>query len=153
MPILIRAPVTGREPEINPAEPMYALAEFYRALNSRDLDLMAQNWDESGEIVMNNPVGGILRGWLDIRAIYERIFASLARVHVELHDYTLQRHGEIFLAVGRERGYLVREAMRFDLAIRTSRIYRWRDERWRQIHHHGSFDDPVSLARYQLAVL
>jgi hypothetical protein len=32
-------------------------------------------------------------------------------------------------------------------------IFRWAEDRWRQIHYHGSIDDPDMLARYQQAVL
>src|SRR5581483_2146497 len=38
------------------------------------------------------------------------------------------------------------------LAIRTSRVFRKIDGRWRQVHHHGSMDDPKLLARYQALV-
>lgn len=43
--------------------------------------------------------------------------------------------------------------LRIELAIRTSRIYRKAGGRWRQIHHHGSVEDPDLLARYRAAVL
>ena len=38
----IQAAVTGREDPIDPREPADALAEFYRAFNSRDLALMTR---------------------------------------------------------------------------------------------------------------
>jgi ketosteroid isomerase-like protein len=145
-------PITGSDDRPDPTEPLGALTEFYRAFNTRDINLMERNWDVAGQIAMDNPVGGISRGWASIRAVYERIFGGDNRVTVEFHDYTLQHHGEVFLAVGRERGRLVRGDTVVDLAIRTSRIYRWTDGRWRQIHHHGSIDDPALLARYQQAV-
>jgi len=56
------------------------------------------------------------------------------------------------VAIGRERGELSRGADRLEVTIRTSRVYRWTDGRWRQIHHHGSIDDADLLARYQRAV-
>lgn len=142
-------PITGREAISDPREPLTALAEFYRAFNAGDLALMAQNWDSAGDVVMDNPLGGIMRGWPAIREVYVRIFDGPARVSVALHEATLQHHGEVFVAIGRERGELVRGGERFDLAIRTSRVYRWTDGRWRQIHHHGSMDDADLLARYQ----
>jgi len=36
---------------------------------------------------MDNPVGGIKRGRPAIRAVYENIFNSDARVKMELYDY------------------------------------------------------------------
>jgi hypothetical protein len=39
------------------------------------------------------------------------------------------------------------------LAIRTSRLFRRAPgDRWHQVHHHGSIDDPQLLADYQAAV-
>jgi ketosteroid isomerase-like protein len=148
----VQQPITGREPA-DPAMPLGALAEFYRAPNSRDLPLMERNWEQSPEAAMDNPLGGIKRGWPEIRAVYERIFSSPAQVHVEFGDYTLHVAGDVFWAVGRERGRFEREGKALDLAIRTSRLFR-RDAsgRWRQVHHHGSIEDPQLLAAYQQAV-
>lgn len=149
---VIAGPITGREEIGDRSQPLQALAEFYRAFNGRDLELMAANWDDSTDAAMDNPVGGIKRGWPEIRRVYERIFASGARVYVEFHDYTLHVHGDVFWAVGRERGRLERTGALLDLAIRTSRVFRRVDGRWRQIHHHGSIDDPQLLDAYQKAV-
>lgn len=146
-------PISGKENAFDPAQPLSALSQFYRALNSRDLALMEQNWDNSDAAAMDNPLGGISRGWPEIRSVYGRLFAGKSRYHFEFYDYTVQRHGEVFMAIGRERGYFAPPAASsFDLAIRTTRIFVWRDDRWRQIHHHGSIDDPEMLARYRQGV-
>ncbi|HEX5438625.1 MAG TPA: nuclear transport factor 2 family protein [Gemmatimonadaceae bacterium] len=149
---IVQEPITGDEEVSDPGQPPQALAEFYRAFNSGDLALMAQNWDDSDEAVMDNPVGGIKRGWPEIRRVYERIFNSGAKVSVEFHDYTLHIHGDVFWAIGRERGRLEANGVMLDLAIRTSRVFRRVGGRWRQVHHHGSIDDPQLLASYQKAV-
>lgn len=150
--ITIEDPITAREALGDVSEPAQALAQFYRAFNSRDLTLMAANWDNSEDSAMDNPLGGIKRGWPAIRSVYERLFNGAARVTVEFHDYTLHRSGDIFYAVGRERGVLETSAAKLDLAIRTSRVFRRIDGRWRQVHHHGSIDDPQLLDAYQRAV-
>jgi ketosteroid isomerase-like protein len=128
------------------------LAEFYDAFNSRDLEKMSNNWTQTDEIAMDNPVGGIKRGWIQIRAVYERIFNSPAKVYVEFYNYTIHEAGNIFYAVGRERGEFRTGETVIKLAIRTSRIYRLMTGQWRQVHHNGSIDDPDLLARYQSAV-
>ncbi len=144
--------ITGKEDRIDPSEPQGALAEFYRAFNNRDLVLMAQNWDDTAEASMDNPLGGIRRGWNEIRDVYERIFMGEARVQVEFHDFTLHRFGDAFLAVGRERGTLNSGDESLELKIRTSRFFVRRGTRWRQFHHHGSVEDPGLLAKYQALV-
>jgi ketosteroid isomerase-like protein len=147
----IETPITGRE-DGSGNESIAALAQFYRAFNSRDLALMAENWDASEDVAMDNPLGGIMRGWQNIRSVYERIFTGLARVRVEFHDYTVHVVGDVFYAVGRERGTFERNGEKLDLAIRTTRIFKRIGGRWRQVHHHGSIDDPDLLKTYQQAV-
>ena len=148
----IKTPITGREDPGTLGEPEQALVQFYRAFNDRDLGLMAENWQDSPEVAMDNPLGGIKRGWPEIRSVYERIFAGAARVQVEFHDYTLHVIGDVFFAVGRERGMFETDGTKLDLAIRTTRIFRRAGGRWRQVHHHGSIDNPDLLGAYQQAV-
>jgi ketosteroid isomerase-like protein len=114
--------------------------------------MMARNWAQADEAVMDNPVGGIKRGWEEIRTVYERIFSSPGQYWFEFYDYSYHEAGEIFYVVGRERGgYRAGEAM-LNMAIRTSRVFRRIEGEWRQVHHHGSIEDPKLLAAYQEAV-
>jgi hypothetical protein len=133
-------------------QPVQALAQFYHAFNTRDLTLMEMNWDNSDEASMDNPLGGITRGWLEIRQVYDRIFSSLATVWVEFYDYTLHSAGDVFWVFGRERGQLKIDGRTLDLAIRTSRLFRRSSEHWLQIHHQGSMESPALLDAYQQAV-
>ncbi|MDP2787537.1 MAG: nuclear transport factor 2 family protein [Pseudomonadota bacterium] len=55
----------------------------------------------------------------------------------------------VFYAVGHERGHITKDGERMELRIRTSRIYQFLQGQWRQVHHHGSIDNPELLARYQ----
>ena len=144
--------IDGDEAGLDPASPLAALSAFYRAFNTCDIEAMARNWHDDVDASMSNPLGGIARGWPAIRAVYRRIFEGPARVHVAFHDYTLHVAGDLFYAVGRERGSLEREGLRLEPAIRTSRLFRRIDGTWRQVHHHGSFDDPALLAASQEAV-
>lgn len=134
------------------SSPETALEQFYAAFNGRDLALMADNWAQSDEIALDNPLGGIRRGWAEIRPLYERVFSGPATVYVEFYDYTLHLGQEMFYAVGRERGYYRLDDTELALAIRTSRIFKKLEGKWRQVHHHGSIEDPELLARYQSAV-
>ena len=147
-----QTPITGNERKQGLPEPIKALSDFYDAFNHRDLAKMADNWAQTDEIAMDNPVGGIKRGWEEIKAMYERIFNGKAKVYVEFYDYTLHQQSEMFYAVGRERGeFRIGETV-VNLVIRTSRIFRLIDGQWRQVHHHGSIDVPELLARYQQEV-
>jgi len=144
-------PITGTEDIGDLSRPEQALAQFYKAFNSRDLKMLDDNFEKSEELVLDNPIGGIRRGSNQPHLVYERIFNSPADVKVEFTDYTIHRFGDVFWAVGRERGSFKVGDARRDLLIRTSRIYRKTDGRWRQIHHHGSIEDPQLLEVFQAA--
>lgn len=147
-----QTPVTGREERKGLPAPLRALSEFYDAFNSRNLEKMSQNWAQTENIAMDNPLGGIKRGWDEIKAVYERIFNGPARVYVEFYDYTIHETGEMFYAIGREWGEFRNGDTIVPLAIRTTRIFRMIEGRWQQVHHHGSIDDPELLSRYQSVV-
>lgn len=145
-------PITGAEYRPGVANARNALAQFYAAFNGRDMTLMAANWDKGNSVVMDNPLGGIARGWDAIQAIYERIFQGPVRVQVEFHDFTLHQVGQMAYAVGRERGTAERDGTALAISIRTTRIFRHSGIEWHQVHHHGSFDDPDMLRAYQQLV-
>ena len=149
----LQEPITGKEQQGDSSSPYHALVQFYRAFNSRDMLLMSANWMQSDEIAMDNPLGGIKRGWDEIKTVYQRIFNGRAEVYVEFYEYTIHETAEMFYAVGRERGYFRSGNEKISLAIRTSRIFRKTDGHWKQVHHHGSIEDAVLLAKYQEAVL
>jgi ketosteroid isomerase-like protein len=149
----VQTPITGSEPLGDLTSPLQALAQFYAAFNRRDLHAMSRNWLQSADVVMHNPLGDMTRGWPEIQALYERLFNGPAKVYVEFYDYTIHTTNDIFYAVGRERGAVQVGAEHIVLAIRTSRVFQRVGGSWKQVHHHGSIDDPELLKRYQAAVL
>lgn len=152
--LIIDTAITGSERiKTRISDPENALIDFYRAFNSADIDLMSDNWEKTDEASMSNPLGDVKRGWKSIREVYDRIFNGSAKVYVEFYNYTIHSTGEMFIAVGRERGYFQKGENKIDLSIRTSRTYRMKSGRWLQVHHHGSIDSPALLEKYQTAVL
>lgn len=146
--------ITGEEKyEVLVPTPRDALVEFYRAFNHGDLALMTDNWLQTEEASMSNPLGGVKRGWSEISQVYKNIFNGSAKVYVEYYDYSIHQTADMFVAVGKERGYFQKQETKIELTIRTSRIYRKQNKRWYQVHHHGSIDDPALLKQYQLAVV
>jgi hypothetical protein len=139
--ITTHTPITGQEAQIDPGEPRGALAEFYRTFKVRDLALMQQNWDSTGEASMDNPLGKIRRGGPRSVPPTSACLAALERSR-----WSSSTIGNGFLAVGRDRGQCRMDDVTLDLAIRTSRIFRRVGGRWRQLHHHVSTEDPDLLA-------
>lgn len=142
-------PITGNEKIAEIESPYSALVEFYRAFNNQDFEIMQHNWLQSDDASMSNPLGGVKRGWQEISTVYEKIFYGQANVYVEFYDYSIHETENMFVAVGRERGYLASNNEKINLAIRTSRSFIKDDRVWKQIHHHGSMDNPGLLSSYQ----
>jgi hypothetical protein len=149
----VQTRITGSETISDLSLPHRALSQFYKAFNGRDVPLMSQNWLQSPEIAMDNPLGGIKRGWEEIKPVYERIFQGPVKVYVEFYDYTIHVGNDIFYAVGRERGSLLMGDQELSLAIRTSRIFRRVGNLWKQVHHHGSIESSELLRKYQELIL
>ncbi len=144
--------VEAREPTLQAARA--ALECFYFAFNQRSLEAFEAVWAPGPLISLNNPLGGIMRGLDDIRALYQRIFASPAQVWVEFYDIVEYVSQDTVVFAGRERGEFTRDGRAIPLAIRTSRVFQYLGGElgWRQVHHHGSIDDSDALAQYQRAV-
>lgn len=132
-----------------------ALVEsFYYAFNQRDMDVFSKVWADHELVQLNNPLGGILRGYEPIAALYQRIFTGPASVWVELGDIVEFQTGAMVVFAGRETGQFTRGSTSVPLSIRTTRIVQWQSPEtgWRQTHHHGSIDDAKALAGYRNAV-
>ncbi|ROI13860.1 YybH family protein [Empedobacter falsenii] len=137
----------------NESAEIMALSKFYKAFNNQDMLLMEQSWLNAADISMDNPIGGIRRGWEEIGKGYDKIFKGKAKVYVEFYDFSIHKTSNMFFATGRERGYFKTDTIEIPLAIRTTRIFILVEGNWRQIHHHGSIDNPDLLKTYQEAIL
>lgn len=146
-------PITGSNAPVNHDTPLTALNTFYAAFNNQDFELIQSNWLQNDEASMSNPLGGIKRGWNEIKEVYEKIFNGPAKVYVEFYDYSIHETESMFVAVGRERGTLTINDKTMELAIRTSRTYVKDNNTWKQIHHHGSMETPAMLQNYQSILL
>ena len=78
-----------------------ALIDFYRAFNASDLKALGANWADGEAPSMNNPIGGIRRGWPAIREGYAKLFSGPATVRVAFRDFSVQGNNDYHLYVGR----------------------------------------------------
>jgi SnoaL-like domain len=145
--------ITGREARSGRGEALDALIDFYCAFNARDLDGLAANWEQGDAPSMDNPMGGIRRGWNAISEGYMKLFGGSAIVQVTLHDFTSQGGDDWHLFVGREIGTCTTPDKKMDVRFRTTRWFTRRGGPWRQLHHHGSIKEAGMLAAYQKIVL
>jgi len=150
--IPIATPVTGKDfttCEADSCQKYGVLNQFYKAFNTGNMSLMQENWYNDENIAMDNPLGGIKRGWSEIKSVYERIFNGQAKVYVEFYDFTIVDLEGGFVAVGRERGSVEIKGKKLELSIRTSRVFKLIGSNYKQVHHHGSIEAPALLKEYQ----
>ncbi|TAY98397.1 YybH family protein [Rhizobium leguminosarum] len=141
--------ITGKEPRAGNGDPLDALKDFYSAFNTADMPALEAIWVEGEAPSMDNPIGGIRRGWGAIAEGYSKLFEGHAKVQVTFHDFTGQGGEDWHLFVGRERGQCETLKETLDVAFRTTRWFIRTNGLWRQLHHHGSVEDPKMLADYQ----
>jgi len=145
--------INGSENQTEISRSVAALIDFYKAFNNQNMTLMSDNWLHSSSSIMSNPLGGVKHGWDEIESVYKNIFYGNVRVFVEFYDFEIVESESMFFAAGRERGHLTVNGKSIDLKIRTSRIFNKHNNKWKQIHHHGSIDEPDLLASYQNIIL
>ena len=108
-------------------------------------------WLDDPLVQLNNPLGGTLRGREAIAGLYARIFAGPVKPWVQFEDIIAMTPGpRTTVFTGRERGAYGN----LDLDIRTTRYFEYMPSAggWRQVHHHGSIDNPELLRQYRDAV-
>lgn len=130
------------------------MESFYFAFNHRNMEVFSAVWANHELIQLNNPLGGILRGYEAIAALYEQVFTGAASVWVELSDIVEFQTENMVVFAGRESGEFTKNNQTLPLSIRTSRVIQWfgPETGWKQVHHHGSIDDPELLHLYQQEV-
>ena len=148
MPAIVQGPITGAEAKREDGSAFDAIVDFYRAFNGGDLAALERNWAQGDEPSIDNPIGGIRRGWDEISAVYRQLFEGPARVTVAFGDYTHQEGSDWALFVGRERGVATTADKRL-VTFRTTRWFIRHDGVWRQLHHHGSIEKSALLADFQ----
>ena len=145
--------ITGRETQSGSGDALDALIGFYSAFNARDLAGLAANWEQGDAPSMDNPMGGIRRGLQSISEGYLKLFGGPAIVQVTFHDFTSQGGDDWHLFVGREKGTCITPELKMAIRFRTTRWFTRRGGVWRQLHHHGSIEEPGMLAAYQKTIL
>jgi hypothetical protein len=130
------------------------LETFYYSFNNKDIDTFRNVWFMDSLIQLNDPLGGTLRGITAIEGLYSKIFEGPLKVWVKFSDIICYRSGDMAVFTGTETGEFINGHELIPLKFITTRVFTYAndDERWCQLHHHGSIDDPCLLKNYRNAV-
>lgn len=132
--------INGRESGDLPLE-YQALHEYYAALYRGDIVKMKDVWSKEKTTAFTSPLGEIVRSYEDIIQVHDELFSLPVKIDVEYYDIEITKLKNGFCSVGRERGTMTIEGECIDVAFRTSRIFIKDEGVYKQLHHHGSFED------------
>lgn len=132
--------INGRETEKLSAE-YQVLSDYYYALNNANITKMRNNWSKENTVAFTSPLGGIIRTHEDVVASHDELFCSPIDIDVEYYNIEISEMENGFSAVGQERGIMKIADESFNVGFRTSRIFIKEEGQYKQLHHHGSFED------------
>ena len=120
---------------------------FYRALGTRDLELMKTIWVLEERAGCVHPGWTILRGWENIYQSWENIFDPEDQVDINLSAVKILINKNMaWLTCVQEMVYIKREPSMFNLSQSTN-IFEKRDGRWLMVVHHAS---PIPIDNYKV---
>jgi len=124
-----------------------ALHKYYAALNTGNIQKMKDVWSKEKTTAFTSPLGGIVRTYEEVVEAHEVLFSIPIKIHVEYYDIEITHLENGFSSVGRERGIMIINGESVDVAFRTSRLFIKENGTYKQLHHHGSFEEVTTQER------
>ena len=132
--------INGKEIDGLSAE-YQALQKYYSALNNSNIDTMKEVWSKENSTTFLSPLGEIVKTYGNVIRVHEELFNSSIKIDVEYYNIEITILNNGFFSVGRERGTMNIGDEIIEVAFRTSRLFIREEGIFKQLHHHGSFED------------
>ena len=121
---------------------------FYKALGTRNLELMDQVWVKDSRAGCVHPGWIMLSGWQAIRQSWENVFDPNDQVDIRLSNITVEIKGDVaWVACIQQLIYINRDPIGINMSQSTN-IFERHDSGWLMILHHAS---PVPITNYEIA--
>ena len=121
---------------------------FYKALGTRNLELMDQVWVKDSRAGCVHPDWIMISGWQAIRQSWENVFDPNDQVDIRLSSITVEIKGEVaWVTCIQQLIYINRDPIGINMSQSTN-IFERHDSGWRMILHHAS---PIPIAGYEIA--
>ncbi|MGE5443845.1 MAG: YybH family protein [Ignavibacteriales bacterium] len=118
---------------------------FYKALGTRDLELMETVWIKDSRAGCVHPGWVMLQGWQAIRQSWENVFDPRDQVDIKLSGISVEVKGDVaWLTCIQELTYINRDPIMMNVSQSTN-IFERRDSGWLMILHHAS---PIPITDY-----
>jgi len=121
---------------------------FYKALGTRNLELMDQVWVKDSRAGCAHPGWIMLSGWQAIRQSWENVFDPNDQVDIRLSSITVEIKGEVaWVTCIQQLIYINRDPIGINMSQSTN-IFERHDSGWLMILHHAS---PIPITNYEIA--
>ena len=121
---------------------------FYKALGTRNLELMDQVWVKDSRAGCVHPGWIMLSGWQAIRQSWENVFDPNDQVDIRLSNITVEIKGDVaWVACIQQLIYINRDPIGINMSQSTN-IFERHDSGWLMILHHAS---PIPITNYEIA--
>lgn len=118
---------------------------FYKALGTRDVELMDTVWIRDSRAGCVHPGWVMLQGWQAIRQSWENVFDPRDQVDIKLSNISVEVKGDVaWLTCIQELTYINRDPIMMNVSQSTN-IFERRGSGWLMILHHAS---PIPIADY-----
>jgi ketosteroid isomerase-like protein len=126
-------------------EVIKANERFYKALGTRDLELMDTVWIKDSRAGCVHPGWVMLQGWQAIRQSWENVFDPRDQVDIKLSGISVEVKGDVaWLTCIQELTYINRDPVMMNVSQSTN-IFERHDSGWLMVLHHAS---PIPIADY-----
>jgi len=111
---------------------------FYKALGTRDLDLMAKVWVHEPHARCVHPGWTALRGWEAIQQSWGNVFDPRDQVDIRLSNVSCEIRGDVaWVTCIQHMTYLNRHPKGANISLATN-IFESRSSEWLMVVHHAS---------------
>ena len=111
---------------------------FYRALGTRDLELMKEVWVKDERAGCVHPGWTILRSWDAIMQSWQNVFDPEDQVDINLSNLTIKIKNDVaWVTCVQEMVYLNRDPLMYNISQSTN-IFEKCNNEWKMVIHHAS---------------
>ena len=119
---------------------------FYKALGTRDLELMGTVFVHDDRAGCMHPGWVMLKGWEAIRQSWENVFDPRDQLEIKLHNLTVELEGDAaWVTCIQELIYINREPVIMNVSVSTN-IFVKNGSQWKMVIHQAS---PMPISAQQ----
>jgi uncharacterized protein (TIGR02246 family) len=119
---------------------------FYKALGTRDLELMGTVFVHDDRAGCMHPGWVMLKGWEAIRQSWENVFDPRDQLEIKLHNLTVELEGDAaWVTCIQELIYINREPVMMNVSVSTN-IFEKNESQWKMVIHQAS---PMPISAQQ----